>query len=199
MAFGSEIPGPFGDGTYLKKFAVPVRFHVENTAAGNRTPAVRAFIASLGRRIAGLEAAMAPSRAEANFIVHVVDARDYRRVVRRVYGNPFMAAPGDCLVRSRFSRRGLRRSEAILVSDRGEALFKRCLIEEVLQGLGPLNDDPEAASSVFNDTSTVARFTRADRILLNMLYDGRLRPGMSAAEARPLLPAILRDVRRRLR
>jgi hypothetical protein len=30
-------------------------------------------------------------------------------------------------------------------------------------------------------------------VLLRMLYDPRLRPGMSAAEARPLLPAIARD------
>ena len=35
--------------------------------------------------------------------------------------------------------------------------------------------------------------TEHDEVLLRMLYDPRLRPGMTAAEARPLLPAIAKD------
>lgn len=199
VVFGSEIPGLFGGGKYLKKFAKPVRFHVENLAAKNRKPAVRAFLASLRGKIAGLEiGAEAPESRQADFVVYVVDRKDYGRVGCRVYGNPFMDVPGFCIVRSAFSRAGIRHSDAIIVSDEGETLFRRCLIEEVLQGLGPLGDDPDAPASVFNDASSIARFTRADRIILNMLYDKRLAPGMSAGQARPLLPGILGDIRRRV-
>ena len=44
--------------------------------------------------------------------------------------------------------------------------------------------------------SVLAEIREHDAILLRMLYDPRLRPGMSAAEVRPLLPEIVRDARR---
>ncbi|RZK93344.1 MAG: DUF2927 domain-containing protein [Methylobacterium sp.] len=106
---------------------------------------------------------------------------------------------GSCLVHADYGRAGIVRADALIVSDDGEPAFRRCLVEEVLQGLGPLDDFDGAPDSVFNDTSTVTRFGRYDRIMLNMLYDERLTPGMSAAAARPLLPAIAETVRRRVR
>ena len=51
----------------------------------------------------------------------------------------------------------------------------------------------EARPSLFNDDLEFALLTEHDAILLRMLYDPRLRPGMTADEARPLLPAIARD------
>ncbi|HEX2257642.1 MAG TPA: DUF2927 domain-containing protein, partial [Afifellaceae bacterium] len=81
----------------------------------------------------------------------------------------------------------------------GEFLFQRCLVEEVLQGLGPVNDSPALADSVFNDNSRHSRFTAHDRFLLNMLYHRRIRAGMTAAEVAGVLPEVIRDVRGRLR
>ncbi|UHD47753.1 DUF2927 domain-containing protein [Aureimonas altamirensis] len=66
-------------------------------------------------------------------------------------------------------------------------------------GLGPLDDNPDAPSSVFNDTSTHTVLTRYDRIMMTMLYDPRLRPGTSLNAARPLLPTLARDARRATR
>ena len=116
-----------------------------------------------------------------------------------MYGNPFARVPGLCIVRSRFGRAGIRRSEALIVSDAGEALFRRCLSEEILQGLGPLDDTALVKASVFNGASAAERPTRSDRILLEMLYDPRLSPGMDAETARPLLPRLLRDAKRQTR
>ena len=48
----------------------------------------------------------------------------------------------------------------------------------------------EARPSLFNDSLEFALLTEHDAILLRMLYDPRLRPGMTAGEVRPLLPAI---------
>ena len=50
-------------------------------------------------------------------------------------------APGRCVVRVVSGPGGIARADAVIVADEGETLFRRCLIEEVLQGLGPLNDD----------------------------------------------------------
>jgi len=35
--------------------------------------------------------------------------------------------------------------------------------------------------------------TAADRLALSILYDSRLRPGMTSAEARPVVAAIIRE------
>lgn len=68
-----------------------------------------------------------------------------------------------------------------------------CVHEEMAQAMGLPNDSPDARPSLFNTNLEFAFLTDHDEILLRMLYDPRLRPGMSAAEARPLLPAIARD------
>jgi hypothetical protein len=94
-------------------------------------------------------------------------------------------------------RGGIKRSDAVIVADEGEFLFRRCLVEEVLQGLGPANDDATLSHSVFNDRSVHSTFTSFDRFILNMLYDPRVRPGMRKAEANSVLPAVLADIRAR--
>jgi hypothetical protein len=71
-----------------------------------------------------------------------------------------------------------------------------CVHEEMAQAMGLPNDSPEARPSLFNDDLEFALLTEHDAILLRMLYDPRLRPGMTAAEVRPLLPAIVGDARR---
>jgi Protein of unknown function (DUF2927) len=68
-----------------------------------------------------------------------------------------------------------------------------CVHEEMAQAMGLPNDSPDARPSLFNDNLEFALLTDHDAILLRMLYDPRLRPGMTAAEVRPLLPAIARD------
>jgi hypothetical protein len=70
-----------------------------------------------------------------------------------------------------------------------------CVHEEMAQAMGLPNDSPDARPSLFNDDLEFALLTDHDAILLRMLYDPRLRPGMTSAEARPLLPAIARDAR----
>ena len=86
-------------------------------------------------------------------------------------------------------------TDVVIVSDEGEFLFRRCLIEEVLQGLGPLNDSPDLGDSVFNDSSHHADFTAHDRLILNMLYDPRIQAGMTFEETEALLPFLLPEIR----
>ncbi|WP_417685564.1 DUF2927 domain-containing protein [Roseibium sp.] len=183
----------------VKKFTVPVRFYVHNLARKNRGPTVTRFVDSLSRKIAGLESEFAGSAETANFQIFVVDRHQYADVVRKqIYKDEKAKVPGRCLVRVVSGKRGIKRSAAVIVSDEGEFLFQRCLVEEVLQGLGPMNDDASLTHSVFNDTSRHSRFTIFDQIILNMLYDRRIKPGMSAEDTETLLPFIARDAQRAL-
>ncbi len=71
-----------------------------------------------------------------------------------------------------------------------------CVNEEMAQAMGLPNDSPLSRPSLFNDDLEFALLTEHDAVLLRMLYDPRLRPGMTAEQVRPLLPAIAEDARR---
>lgn len=76
---------------------------------------------------------------------------------------------------------------AIIRTEHPPASWRSCLHEEVAQGLGLPNDSPRARPSIFNDDEEFALLTGHDELLLSMLYDRRLRPGMTAAEATPIV------------
>lgn len=78
-------------------------------------------------------------------------------------------------------------------SELSGAFRRACLTEEFAQVFGLINDDPDARPSIFNDDQEFIELTRHDEYLLEMLYDPRLRSGMTEAEARPLVRRIVRE------
>ncbi len=72
---------------------------------------------------------------------------------------------------------------AVIRAELPERLRTSCIHEEIAQGLGLANDSPAARPSIFNDDDEFGRLTTQDELLLQMLYDPRLAPGMSEAEA----------------
>ncbi len=74
---------------------------------------------------------------------------------------------------------------AVIRAENPDLLRLACIHEELAQGLGLANDSPAARPSIFNDDDEFALLTRHDEALLRMLYDPRLKPGMTADQARP--------------
>ncbi len=87
------------------------------------------------------------------------------------------------------------RSDVILVADAGDFIFYDCAYEELLQALGPINDDSTVPWSMFNDKVQMGFFGVYDQYILNILYHPRIRPGMTRAEVEALLPEVLPEVR----
>ncbi len=79
---------------------------------------------------------------------------------------------------------------AIIRSEHPDLLRLSCIHEEMAQGMGLANDSPEARPSVFNDDEEYALLTTHDEMLLAILYDSRLKAGMGAAEAMPIVREI---------
>lgn len=196
--FGAEY-APFGlQSKYIRKFRGTVRFYIHDKSELKRTRRVKSFILSLNQQIKGLSTKIVSSKTQANFNVYIVDRKDYARTVQKsIYRRDGVKALGKCFVRSVFTPRGILRSDAIIVSDEGENLFQRCMAEEILQGLGPLNEHTSLRDSMFNDNSHHVSFTRFDRYILNMLYDPRIKAGMTIDKVQPLLPRVLSDARKR--
>ena len=67
--------------------------------------------------------------------------------------------------------------------------------EELLQALGPINDDPTVRWSMFNDNVHLGFFGVYDQYVLNILYHPHIRPGMTRAEVQAVMPVVLPQVR----
>ncbi|MER5172735.1 DUF2927 domain-containing protein [Thioclava sp. GXIMD2076] len=86
------------------------------------------------------------------------------------------------------------RAVAIIRGEHPDAMRESCYDEELAQGLGLANDYPRARPSIFNDDEEFARLTRQDELMLKMLYDPRLRPGMSEDEAMPVIRQVAAEL-----
>ena len=75
-----------------------------------------------------------------------------------------------------------------------EDLLESCIEEELAQSMGLFNDDEQVRPSMFNDDQEFALLTRHDELLLRILYDPRLRPGMPMVEAMPVVREIAAEL-----
>lgn len=85
---------------------------------------------------------------------------------------------------------------AILRAEHPPLSRTACIHEELAQGLGLANDSPRARPSIFNDDDEFATLTAMDEVLLRILYDPRLKSGMTLDQARPILSQIGADLDR---
>lgn len=86
------------------------------------------------------------------------------------------------------------RAVAIIRGEHPDRLRQSCLHEEVTQGLGLSNDSPLARPSIFNDDEEFALLTSQDEAMLAILYDSRVKSGMTGAEVAPIVEVIAREI-----
>ena len=200
VTFGAEFHVA-GGVDRIRKYDGPVRIFIDNRATPDRTSQVEAAIADIRRRIRHLDIVRTERRDDANMVVSLIHDRDLARMIRAVYGidrarRIQRSLEPQCLsgFRKDESSRILR-SDVIITADAGDFVFHDCVYEELLQALGPINDDTTVPWTMFNDDVQMGFFGIYDQYLLNILYDPRIRPGMTRAEVEALLPAVLPGVR----
>lgn len=86
------------------------------------------------------------------------------------------------------------RALAVIRGEHPDLLRLSCVHEELAQGMGLANDSPRARPSIFNDDEEFALLTRQDELMLKILYDRRLRPGMTLEQARPIVETIATEL-----
>ena len=89
----------------------------------------------------------------------------------------------------------IEHSDVILTVDNGDFTFLDCAYEELLQSLGPINDTASVPWTMFNDNVSMGYFDVYDQYILNLLYDPRIKAGMTIQEVKAVLPGVLTDVR----
>jgi hypothetical protein len=200
---------PSGDGNQerspIKRWYGPLRY----TFLGNAvTQADRAETALLMRRIAavtGLEISESESDPSFWILITTPEERDaVRDQLTRL--NPGLANALDywrenrqviCVTENMVlsaDRNRLAGAVAVIAAETSGVLRRACLHEEIVQSLGLGNDHPEVRPSIFNDDGEFALLTEHDEHLLRILYNPRLQPGMSAAEAMPIVRQIVAGI-----
>jgi hypothetical protein len=185
----------------IRKFDEPVRVFVDNRGAPDRRAEIASIIADIRTRVDHLDLAMTTDRKNANFIVLLVHQRDFAQTIRARYGADEAKRIQQSLHPQCLSGIGkdqsfrIRRAEVILPVDAGEFPFYDCAYEELLQGLGLINDDSSVPWTMFNDDVQMGFFDVYDQYLVNILYDPRIRPGMTKDAVDKLLVDVLPTVR----
>jgi hypothetical protein len=83
---------------------------------------------------------------------------------------------------------------ALIRAEHPELLRSACIHEELAQGMGLANDSPTARPSIFNDDEEFGLLTKHDELLLKILYDPRLKTGMTVEEATPIVQTIAAEL-----
>jgi Protein of unknown function (DUF2927) len=185
----------------VRKYDEPVRIFVISKAEPDRRPEITAIVDDIRARVNHLDVAITNDRAAANFTVTLVAERDLAQTIRSRFGNDRAkriqkSLNPQCLSGiGKDSRYRIRRAEVILPVDAGEFVFYDCAYEELLQALGAINDDRSVPWTMFNDDVQMGFFDVYDQYLLNILYDPRIRPGMTKQEVDALLPDVLSTTR----
>jgi hypothetical protein len=185
----------------VRKFDEPVRIFVVSKGLPDRRPELAAIIADIRTHVNHLDVAVTNERQTANFLVTLAAERDLSQTIRSRYGDGKakriqQSLNPQCLSGiGKDKRYRIRRAEVILPVDAGEFTFYDCAYEELLQALGAINDDRSVPWTMFNDDVQMGFFDVYDQYLLNILYDPRVRPGMTKNEVNELLPEVLPSVR----
>jgi hypothetical protein len=200
IAFGAELQiGPLAE--RIRKFDEPVRILVINRGPPERRADLARVVTDIRARVRHLDVAITGDRGAANVVATLVPSQGLKQTIRSTFG-PRRAEQIDqrlspqCLSGlAKDQRYRIRRAQVILPVDGGEFTFYDCAYEELLQALGPINDDDSVPWTMFNDAIQMGFFDIYDQYLLNILYDPRIHPGMTKHAVRTLLPSILPDVR----
>ncbi|MGL4261853.1 MAG: DUF2927 domain-containing protein [Afipia sp.] len=199
-AFGAEYHLA-GRVDRIRKYHMPVRIFIDGAARTDRQKQIGKVVGDIAKRVQHLDIALTTKRDDANTIITLVRDRDLQKTITSFYGAEkakeiHESLDPQCL--SGFRKNDnyeIQRSDVILTVDNSDFVFLDCAYEELLQSLGPINDTDSVPWTMFNDEVSMGFFDVFDQYIMNILYDPRIKAGMTVDEVRDVLPAILPDVR----
>ena len=199
-AFGAEYHLA-GKVDRIRKYDAPVRVFANGVNRADRKAQLARVVADIAARVRHLDIAMADSSDGANVVVKLVRDRDLYRTISTFYGSDRAREirsnlDPQCLSGFRKNDKyEIEHSDVILTVDNGDFIFLDCAYEELLQSLGPINDTNSIPWTMFNDSVQMGFFDVYDQYIMNILYDPRIKAGMTVADVKAVLPGVLADVR----
>lgn len=187
----------------LRKWVAPIRVFVDNRAGDGalHKRLVEAHVEHLVA-ITGYDMRVVESRDAANLLAIFERTAKLGEVLAEFFRDPDRVAGifATSLCMGRYYANAqfeIFKAVVIIPPDRAASRGKlpACVVEEITQVLGLPNDSAEVYPSIFNDKSVDEALTGHDILLLRLLFDPRLRPGMARAEVLARARRILPDLR----
>ena len=193
--------------TRLTRWSGPVRVGLRFGASVPQAKRASdtARIGSYLNRLAGLTGlSIRLADANPNFIIQIASVDERRNLgpalqaalpeltTAQVSGVTNMERSTYCLVWTQSdTTTGLyERAFVFIPSEHPDLMRLACIHEEIAQGLGLPNDSALARPTIFNDDEEFALLTTQDELMLKMLYNPALRPGMAESEVRPIVESL---------
>jgi hypothetical protein len=198
-AFGAEYHLA-GRVDRIRKYDMPVRVFADGNRPDRKAQLAK-IVADIAAKVQHLDIAMAANDDAANVLVKLVRDRDLNRTIATFYGSERAkeirsSLDPQCLSGFRKNEKfEIEHSDVILTVDNGDFVFFDCGYEELLQSLGPINDTSTVPWTMFNDNVSMGFFDVYDQYILNLLYDPRIKAGMTVQDVKEVLPDVLVDVR----
>lgn len=173
LAFGSDLrigAAPRG----IRRFERPIRAAVVAGGSVDRTAAMQRVIVEYAEKVPGLHLRVVEAKASADIEVRLIDEKNFTASLRLAFGTEITRA---------FITRTDPQCMTSVKSDRDGAYH------ELLHAFGLSNHDQRNPWTTLNQHRMVGYLSVYDRSLLTVLYDMHIRPGMTAAQARAVLPA----------
>lgn len=197
LAFGSDLrigARPRG----VRRFNHPIRARVIGGGSVNRTAAMQHIIEEYAHRVPGLQLRLVHA-PPADLEVRLIDEKDFRSALRSAFG-PDVArtfirrTDPQCMTSVKSSTEGdILRSVSFIIVDRGTNVFLDCAYHELLHAFGLSNHDQHNVWTTLNQHRMVGYLSVYDRDLLTLLYDPRIKPGMTAQQAGGELSSVISE------
>jgi Protein of unknown function (DUF2927) len=199
LAFGSDLrigARPLG----IRRFDHAVRARIVGGGTIDRSNEMARVIEEYAREIPGLELSIVPPSAPADIELRLIDEKDFQSALQAAFGakvaKTFVSRTDpQCMTSVKSTADGnIVHSVSFIIVDKGDDVFLDCAYHELLHALGLSNHDQHNPWTTLNQRRMVGYLTVYDRYLLTLLYDSRIRPGMTMRQARTVLPRAIADL-----
>ena len=199
LAFGSDLrigARPRG----IRRFDHPIVVRVIHGGSVDRVAAMRAIVEDYARQVPALGLSLANSTQTHDIEVRLIDEKDFKSALEAAFGvkvtRDFVARTDpQCMTSVKSTADGdIVRSVSFIIVDKGDEVFFDCAYHELLHAFGLSNHDQRNPFTTLNQRRMVGYLTVYDRALLTLLYDRRVTPGMTAAQARAVLPEAIKGL-----
>jgi hypothetical protein len=199
LAFGSDfLIGARPKG--IRRYDHPITARIVSGGHPDRSAAMTRIIEEYARRVPNLHLSLVSGDAPADIEVRLIDERNFRPSLESAFGTRvarrFMARTNAiCMTSVRSDADGaIAHSTTFVIVDQGDKIFLDCAYHEMLHALGLPNHDQHNPWTTLNQRRMVGYLGVYDHALVTLLYDRRIRPGMTAGEVGAALPAIIADL-----
>jgi hypothetical protein len=199
LSFGSDLligKKPKG----IHRYDHPIHARVISTGSVDRMRAMQAILDEYARSVPNLRLSVSDDATPADVEVRLIDEKNFQAALEAAFGRKiartFVARTDpQCMTSVKSNVEGeVVHSMSLVIVDKGNDVFLDCAYHEMLHAFGLPNHDQRNPFTTLNQTRKVGYLSVYDRALLTLLYDPRVRPGMTRAQARAVLPGVIEDL-----